>query len=262
MKGTEMKFGVGCKAAMVPVAEKLGFDYVEIAVYESLQPLNSEAEFEDFVAQQQHDIAWTHCHCFLPSSVPVTGPDVDAAQVEAYVRTACRRAEKAGVGVIVFGSGGARNLPEGWSADEGTQQLDDFLAMAGPIAEAHAVTLVVEHLNQSQGAGNIFTTVSECAAAVRRADSPAIKLLVDSWHWGLDGLSVEEITDAGELIAHTHVATIPERHAPHPEDTTVLPFVEALRSTGYDRTMSLEVGSKDPEKDWGQALELLRTWFS
>ena len=50
---------------------------------------------------------------FVPAEVRLTGPEVDWAQVEGYLETAIGRVAALGGQAIVFGSGGARRVPDG-----------------------------------------------------------------------------------------------------------------------------------------------------
>ncbi len=49
-----------------------------------------------------------------------------------------------GIGIIVFGSGGARRIPEGFDRQRAHGQLVAFCRMVGPIAREHGVIIAVE----------------------------------------------------------------------------------------------------------------------
>ena len=56
----------------------------------------------------------------------VTGPDIDRDQQTVYVRKAFDRLARLGTQIVVFGSGGARRVPDGFSKDDALKQLVDF----------------------------------------------------------------------------------------------------------------------------------------
>ena len=62
---------------------------------------------------------------FVPGAIKLTGPDVDPAKQMSYVTGLLGRLNKLGVKVVVFGSGGARRVPDGFSKDEAFTQLVD-----------------------------------------------------------------------------------------------------------------------------------------
>src|SRR5262249_25937777 len=51
---------------------------------------------------------------FLPATLKVTGPAIDRDRQHAYVEKAFDRLARLGVEVVVFGSGGARRVPDGF----------------------------------------------------------------------------------------------------------------------------------------------------
>src|SRR5690606_26144840 len=97
-------------------------------------------------------------NCFLPGGLKVTGPDVDHARLAAYADTAFHRAASLGIRFIVFGSGGARQIPDGWPHAEGFEQFIRALEICAPLAQKHGVVLVVrseEHTSELQSRENL-----------------------------------------------------------------------------------------------------------
>ena len=100
----------------------------------------------------------------------------------------------------MFGSGGARRIPEGFDPKDAHDQLVRFCSMLAPIAWRHGVTVVVEPLNRQEC--NVLTTVKECAALVREVAQPGLRLLVDAYHLLRDNDSCDDIATHGDLLAH------------------------------------------------------------
>jgi sugar phosphate isomerase/epimerase len=106
-----------------------------------------------------------------------------------------------------------------------------------------------------------FSGVPDIAAAlelVNAAGEPNGKLLVDTWHVGRAGISYAELAAVpGELIAHVEIDdahaepvgdlwtdTIHHRLLPGEGDLDVVGFLSAIRATGYEGPIGVEVISR------------------
>lgn len=252
-----MRFGVCGSGEKATAAVQAGYDYIEMTVKDLLRPTEDAAAFEQGLAEVRAiGLPCPVVNIFLPGSSKVTGPEVDMAALEAYVTTVMTRARVAGVDTIVFGSGGARNIPDGFDHAKAWGQLVDVCRMIAPIARDNGVTVVIEPLEFK--ACNLINLVSEGARLVREVDDPAIRLLVDSYHWGNNDDSREDIVANGDLLSHVHVATFPGRRPPGFEDCDLRPFFDALREVGYGGRVSFEGKTDDPAGEFSRALEVMR----
>ena len=253
-----MRYGVCCGSDLAPLVAETGFDFVEISVGAFLKPREDEAAFQEVLrVVRSLSIPCEASNGFLPGDLKLTGPDADPDAQREYVTTACRRAGEAGVRTIIFGSGAARCIPEGFDHEEAHKQLVSFTKVLGPIAEEHGVVIAVEPLNTKEC--NVLTSVGEGAALVKETGHPAVRLLVDAYHWMADDDSFDDIVANGSMIVHTHIATR-NRKAPGAEECDFGPFFDALRRGGYDGRVSIEAGIADPERDLPRALETLRSF--
>ncbi|MEK7413799.1 MAG: sugar phosphate isomerase/epimerase family protein, partial [Planctomycetota bacterium] len=176
-------------------------------------------------------------NCFLPASLPCVGPQVDHHAIHAWAATAFRRAEQAGIAIIVFGSGGSRRIPADFDAQEAKRQFIDLLRKLAPMAEAHHVTLVIEPLNVKEC--NFINSLDEGAAIVRAVASPGVRLLADTFHMICERESPAAIVRAGSLLAHVHVAG-PQRVPPTMNGHDFRPYFRALTDAGYSGMISIE----------------------
>lgn len=253
-----MKFGVCQEPRFAPALAVAGFDYIEVNVQSHLMPSAPESDFAPMAdILKSLPIPPYAANCFLPGNLKVTGPNVDWHAVQKYVGVAMARAERVGMQIIVFGSGGARGVPDGFSFDEATSQLAQFGQIAGSIAAEHGVTVVIEPLNR--GECNILTSVPEGASLAKKVNLPRFQLLVDAYHWARENEPVSNITDHGALIKHAHLATYPTRKAPGLEETDFTPFYKALKSINYSGGLSIEGGWGDIEKDAPAALARMKS---
>src|SRR5262245_13682297 len=131
---------VGYCAALkdVPAAKSAGFDYVELSTTE-IAAL-SDADFENTVKTLAAvGLPVPVTNLFLPAALKVTGPEADTSRQMAYVAKAFDRVARLGVRIVVFGSGGARRVPDGYSREDAVKQLIDFARRIAPLAQARGL---------------------------------------------------------------------------------------------------------------------------
>ena len=251
------QYGVCGGPAAATAAAEAGFNYFEWNVGGLLKPREDRGAFEAALAEAR--AATLPCpvvNCFVPGDLKITGPDADLAALEQYVTTAFERAYEAGVDTIVFGSGGARGIPEGFDRQSAHRQIVAFCRMAAPIALGHGVTIVVEPLNVTEC--NVLTTVGEGAELVREIDQSAFQLLADAYHMLKDDDSVESVAANGDILRHVHIATAPNRLPPGGEECDFVRFFDALARAGYTGRISIEAKIPDPPNDLPEALSLMK----
>lgn len=252
-----MQYGVCGGPEIVSLLARAGFDYVEMGVGSLLKPREDHASFASSLQTVKAlELPCPALNLFVPGDLKITGPDADLSALKQYVTTTFERAREADVDVIVFGSGGARGIPDGFDRTVAQDQLIQFCAMLAPIALEQNVTVAVEPLNSKDC--NVLTTVHECAALVRAVDHPAVRLLVDAYHLLKDDDPLEDIVANGDLLAHVHIATEENRLAPGAEPCDLTPFFNALVQAGYDGRISIEARMSDPDSDLPRALSYMK----
>ncbi len=252
-----MQFGVCGNLDVAAIAARASYDYAEWSVPELLKPRESDEVFAAFLEDlRQAALPYPVANCFVPGDLKITGPEADMSALRAFVSKTMGRAEQAGIEVVVFGSGGARRIPDGFDSHKAHDQLVAFSSMVAPLAHDHGVTVVVEPLNTAEC--NVLTTVAGCAALVNEVDHPGVRLLVDAYHLMRDGDSYDDIVKYGELLAHVHIATEAGRRAPGAEPCDFSRFFESLSDANYTGRVSIECGFSDPETEIPEALPIMR----
>ena len=242
---------------MAASAARASYNYAEWSVGALLMPQESEETFQAALETvRASELPYPVVNCFVPADLKITGPNVDDRALQAYVVATMMRAEQASVQIIVFGSGGARQIPDGFDTQAAHEQLVSFCSMAGPVARHHGVTVVIEPLNRAEC--NVLNSVGECAALVREVDHPAIRLLVDTYHMLRDGDSYQDIAANGDILSHAHIATVPNRLAPGAEPCDFTPFFYALKEARYSGRVSIEGKIPSPDTDLPVSLALMR----
>ena len=232
-------------------------DFIEGTVGALLCPAEDDSAFgEPLAAVKASAVAVEAANCFVPGDLKTTGPDVDTEAVDAFVSTALERAGRMGLKIIVFGSGGSRQVPDGWDAGRAADQLVEHMKRWGPMAAAANVTITLEPL--SRGDCNIVHTVDEAADLVRRVDHPNIRVLCDTYHMGSNGDPPEAIHRAEGLIAHVHVAEVDGRGPLGTLGEDQRPHFRALKDIGYEGRLSVEASWKDLPAQLPAALAELR----
>jgi sugar phosphate isomerase/epimerase len=163
------------------------------------------------------------------------------------------------VEILVFGSGGARNVPDGFDRATADEQIVNFARMTADVARDNGVTVAIEPLNR--GECNIVHTLVEAAAIARRIDHPNLCVLLDTYHLWLENEPLENVAAAAPLIAHVHVSDLENRTPPGESGTSdYRPIFRLLKGAGYDALMSVESRSFDADSGARSLRFLKRQW--
>jgi sugar phosphate isomerase/epimerase len=240
-------------------AKAAGFDYAELSTTEIATM--SDDEFADAArAVARVGLPTPVSNLFLPAAMKVTGPDVDPARQTAYVTTAFARAARLGIHTIVFGSGGARRVPDGFSRDEAFRQLVDFGRRIAPLARARDITIAIEPLRREET--NIVNSAGEGLALVEAIGDPGFQLMIDFYHLASEHEDPGIIVVARSHLRHLHMANPNGRVFPRSMgEFAYEPFFAKLREIGYDQRISVEASTQDLAADAPQAIGLLRRSF-
>src|SRR5207237_9062708 len=134
----------------------------------------------------------------------ITGPEANMERLRDYMTRVTRRASKVGTKILVFGSAGARQIPDGFDRGKAKEQIIAFAKMSAELAGKHGVTIVAEPLNRKES--NVINSVAEGMEHVSAVNHPNFKCLVDSYHFWLEQEPLENLRNAMPHIAHVHLA--------------------------------------------------------
>jgi D-psicose/D-tagatose/L-ribulose 3-epimerase len=240
-------------------AKAAGFDYVELSATE-VAALSDE-EFAAAAARAKAiGLPMPAANLFLPATLKVVGPDVNHEQQMQHVHRALSRLATLGTEIVVFGSGGARRVPDGFSQDEAFRQLVDFGRRAAREARADGITIAVEPLRKQET--NIINTAAEGLDLVNAVGDPNFQLMIDFYHLASEHEDPAIIFKAKDHIRHLHVANPQGRVFPQVwEEFDYAPFFVNLRAIGYDKRISVEASTTDLTGQAPRAIALLRNAF-
>ncbi|MGN0846490.1 MAG: sugar phosphate isomerase/epimerase family protein [Kiritimatiellia bacterium] len=246
----------------VPLMKEAGYDFFEGSVGGMLIPdKDDEAWKKQKEAILAAPLPMRSCNGFLPGKFRLTGPKASFDEPLAYAAKACARADEVGLKTIVFGSGGARNAPEGFPKDQAVEQFTDFCRKLALRVAGCRVTIVLEPLQPKEA--NFLNFVREGAVICRKVGSPRIRLLADIFHMEQGDEGPESIRAAGALIMHCHIAEKGPRTAPglSGDGSEFIPYFAALKEIGYAGGVSCECGwgdKKDFARNLATALETMK----
>jgi len=240
-----MRFGICVYTEDIPSAEGAGYDYVELTVT-NVVPEVDESQFRVLKSRLRgsnvRPEAWRR---FLPSSRRVVGPGVDFDQITEYVKTTLGRIGELGGRVVVFGSPGARRIPEGFSRETARSQMIQFLQMAADEAAQNGITIVIEPILKRNC--NALNSVHDAVVLAKAVNRREVKVLADLFHMTSEKETVEAVREAGEDLQHVHLP-VPDlpglseprevfENLPHyPIDS----FLAQLRGLHYQHRISVE----------------------
>lgn len=182
-------------------------------------------------------------NCFLPGALKCVGPVIDTPRLLRYADCAFERAGQAGIAIIVFGSGGARQIPDGFSKAEAEEQFLALLIGLAPLAARRGLTLVIEPLNRAEC--NFINSVPEADAFAAACNQSSVAVLADFYHMLRDDQRPEDIVRHGTRLRHVHLAEKAARTAPGVKGDDFRPFLRALQKIGYRGAVSIEAHWED-----------------
>ncbi len=238
MAATPMRFGCSGGIADAPLIRDAGFDFIELPIG-ALMSATDEAAYQRIT----HEILVMGlpveaCNVFIPATLKINGQTVEHELLWQYAATALQRMGEIGARVCVFGSGGARSLPEEFDRARALDQLAAFLDHVQEVSARHGVHVVIEPLNR--GESNVFNAVAESDEFNQSRGLTGIGVLADLYHLSVEGETYDGMVAAGDRLGHVHVADA-DRSAPgEGAPTDYAGFFQTLHQMGYSGRISIE----------------------
>ena len=248
---------VGVCTRDIAGAAKYGFDYIEPAAAEIAAM--SEADFRGFTDTVL--ASPIRCHAFNSfirrPDLKVVGPEVPTAALKDYLELCLPRCQRLGASIVVWGSAGSRNVPDGFSRERAKGQIAEFLYMAGDVARRSNIVIAIEPLRRQES--NIFNTGAEALEMVRKVKHSHVKMIIDYFHLREENEDPRILEAAKHEIVHLHFANPHGRRWPNTlnEDDHYQEFFHYLKEIGYVGGISIE-GQGSFEKDGTGSREFFR----
>ncbi|MGI6573030.1 MAG: sugar phosphate isomerase/epimerase family protein [Fermentimonas sp.] len=238
--------------------QQYGYTYIEEGVSRFLMPTKSDEEFDKLLEEGANlPLPVKACNSFIPGNLKSVGPDAVHEEILKFAETAFRRAQRAGVEIIVFGSGGSRFIPDGFSREEARAQFIELGREMAPIAQKYDVTIVLEPLNTTEC--NFINSVGEGGEIVQEINHPNFQLLADLYHMKMEDEGAESIVQYGKFIKHIHIAEKQDRAVPGTFNEDFRPYFNALKKIRYTGKISIEARWKDFDAQMPAAIKAMKT---
>lgn len=254
---------------IIEMIAEYGYDYIELPLAEMM-----DLEDDEFARLKQRVLAsgirCEVCNNLFPAKIRLTGPNVDMEAIQRYLEKALARAGELGVRTVVFGSGGAKNVPEGFSHEEAYRQVVKETQILAPIAEENGITIVIEPIRKPEC--NIINTFREGVELAKEISHPSIRVLVDYYHMCWEEEDPGILLEYGrEYLRHIHFANpnlgseaarqAGRIYPASMEEWNYAPFLEILKQIGYDGRVSIEAGADDFPARAKAAIRFMRDNF-
>ena len=251
-----VKIGACGAIKQMAAIQAAGFDYAELSISEVVALPDA-----DFAALQQQvkqaGFPVPAMYTFIPASIKLTGPNVDKNGQMEYVRKAMDRVAGLGAHIIVFGSGAARQVPDGFSHDAAFDQLVDFLQRIAPEARARNIVVAVEP--QSLDQSNIINSVAEGVKLMQSVNDPNIRLVLDFYYLEKTHEVASAIVAAKDYVVHFHFSNPNGRVYPlRWDEYNYAPFFAALKQMDYSGGITIDAQTKNFASDAPQTAAFLR----
>ena len=240
----------------IAAAKAAGFDYMELRTSEVAAL--SDGEFERLAAQLKAlAFSTPAAYWFVPAEIKLTGLAIDQSRQLEYLHRALDRVSRLGVRLIVFGSGGARQVPAGFPMEEAFRQLVDFGKRVGPEARKRNITIAIEPQRREEC--NIINSTAEALRWVEAVNDPNIQLMIDYYHFSVEKEDPAIILKAKDHLRHLHMANPNHRVMPLDwEEYNYAPFFAVLREIHYQDLIGIEASTTNLPSDGPKTIALLR----
>lgn len=254
-----MKFGVcvGTDIEKMKYIKALGYDYAEGHCQEIAK---KDKAYLD--GMKETGLPVVAANCFI--GLRVVGDEKNYAEIDAYLEKLFENAAYLGLEYLVFGSSGARRIPEGMTLEEGRAEIVEFLKNhVVPLAEKYNIIIAIEPLRPEEC--NAINTVADGVEVAKAVNSPLVKVLADVAHMYVQNESMESLLEYKGWVVHAHTSNPDPDEAldckriyPKKGDEFVqADFVNALKKIGVAHC-SIEANVLDFEEDAKEAYEVLK----
>lgn len=242
----------------IPVLWEAGYDYVELPLAQ-IMSLDSSRFRELTGILRQFSFPCDACNNFLPATLRLTGPaPTPYTQVRDYMEKAVERACQLEAETIVFGSAGAKNVPQGFQKEEAVKQIIEWFHLAADTVENTGIQIVIEPICFLES--NIIRTVEEGYYLWKMINRPQVGLLTDYYHLAVEREPISHLEQAAKAIGHLHFADPVGRRYPSYANENMFPyFFETIRKIGYQGKISIEAFAENFEKEALLALKTIES---
>ena len=245
-----IRLGICTSIDNASIMAEIGYDYIELGM--TAVTRMSDEEYADLLAKvKASPLPVEAMNGMIPADYVLCSEEGTGEAVKEYLTKAFARAHELGVKVVVFGSGGARRLPDGMRHADAYNYLSAYLELASDIAEPYGISIAIEPLRAAEC--NIINHVAEAQWLAKKVMRSNVGALADLYHMmaGNEDSSAVGMKRQGSVI-HCHIADRANRAYPAANDGSQKDYAEffaQLKKVNYAGRVSIEGSCKDFEAD-------------
>jgi D-psicose/D-tagatose/L-ribulose 3-epimerase len=225
-----------CLASLAPRVRGLGFDVIELPV-ESVGDWDPGRAAELLAGQ---GLGASVCSAMPPGRDLLTDAE-EVAATQDFLRRCIDSAERIGAPIVggpLYSAVGRTWLLEPDERPATIERLTEALRPVVDYAGEHCVKLALEPLNRYET--SLITTAEQGLEVVEAVGSPALGLLLDTYHMNIEEKSpADAIRMAGRHLFHVH-ASASDRGAPGADHVDWPRIAAALTEVAYEGVLCIE----------------------
>jgi sugar phosphate isomerase/epimerase len=171
----------------------------------------SEEQFRDNLEKfKKLQLPLYAVNIFMPGDLKLVGPAVNETEILSYAEEVFKRCNRAGVKRIIWGSGGARRVPDGFEKAKAKEQFISIASKVAVVAKKYEIDIALENLNHTET--NFINTAEEALDVVKKVNRPNFRLCVDIYHMLKEGEPASVIEKTKGYLVYCEVAEKENRH--------------------------------------------------
>lgn len=233
------KIGIATQLSHDSTLARSGYAFIVETVGNTVSPKITDADFEERLAVIKNLNTPVYAlNIFIPGELKLVGPEINETALLAHTQKVFERCKRAGIKLMVWGSGGARRMPEGYSKAKATQEFVNIARKVSGQAAKYDITLALENLNTQET--NFINTVAEVLQIVKQVNHKNFRLCADIYHMLRENEPASVLLQTKGYLVHCDVAEKENRTPPGTAGDDFTPYLKALKQIGYAGAIVLE----------------------
>ena len=199
------------------------------------------------------------CNSFVPPTLPLC--TADPADVEAFVYDTMQKLDRLDVRTVIFGSGQARQAPDGMARQTAEARILDFLRLCSRIGRPYGIATAIEPLNRTET--NMIHTVGDGVRFMDAVGADNVRLLPDLFHMAMEREDPAVLLPLRDRIVHLHASEAPGRVFPGKFGGAYLRRCgDTLREAGWTGSVTVECVFGAFETEAEQSIQFMKECFA
>ena len=255
------RIGICAQLEHAPLAARAGADHLEPS-FGVVAGMEESAFRTGAHTLRDSGLCAESMNSMLPGTIILYGDDTKTAAALDFVQRGMDRAAELGCRNVIFGSGTARRIPEGWTKQDAQLRIAALLDRFCDVARPYGIRIAIEPLRAYEtNFIHHLTDAAEIAALLPHCDNLGVN--ADIYHMLEGNEPFSALKVIGDRLFHVHVCA-PDRHFPRDErpesDNEIYrSFFRALDDADYRGTVSIEAIAKNLSVECENALRIIRT---